>query len=109
MLRLLLAALLCLLTSETLAQDHVAGDGQPNTYVVRIDDARRIATVDASLWQTSDVLAMFNVMPVEGLPNGQADLVEGLQARDAQGALVALKSLGEGDFAVQGGRRLHLH
>jgi predicted metalloprotease with PDZ domain len=108
MLRLLLAALLCLLTSETLAQDHVAGDGQPNTYVVRIDDARRIATVDASLWQTSDVLAMFNVMPVEGLPNGQADLVEGLQARDAQGALVALKSLGEGDFAVQGGRRLHL-
>jgi predicted metalloprotease with PDZ domain len=60
------------------------------------------------VWQDSGVIAMFGVMPVEGLPNGQADLVDGMRVTDASGAPVALKNLGEGDFEVQGGRRLHL-
>ena len=85
-----------------------APDGKPNTYRVRIDPETARAHVEADLWQTSGVLAMFNVMAVDGLPNGQADLVDGLRATDADGKPVALKNLGEGDFEVQGGRRLHL-
>ena len=69
MLRLLLA--MCLLCLSSLA---MAGDGQPNTYRVSIDDKAWRAHVVADVWQDSDVLSMFNIMPAEGLPNGQADL-----------------------------------
>jgi predicted metalloprotease with PDZ domain len=100
--RIVVAACLSL---ATFAVAH-ASDGQPNTYRVHVEGDR--ARVDADVWQESDVLSMFNVMEVEGLPDGQADLVEGLRA-DAQGAPVALKNLGDGDFAVQGKRRLRLH
>jgi predicted metalloprotease with PDZ domain len=103
MLRLVLA--LCLLCLSTLA---IAGDGQPNTYRVSIDDKAWRAHVVADVWQESDVLSMFNIMPADGLPNGQADLVENLRVTDANGAPVALKNLGSGDFEVQGKRRLHL-
>jgi predicted metalloprotease with PDZ domain len=85
-----------------------AHDGQPNTYRVAVDARTWRAHVVADVWQDSDVLSMFNVMPVEGLPNGQADLVEGMRVTNAAGKSVALQSLGDGDYAVQGGRRLHL-
>ena len=105
--RLALAACLSLaVLAPARAAD--APDGRPNSYRVRIDPATGRAHVDADLWQSSGVLAMFNVMAVDGLPNGQADLVDGLRATDADGKPVALKNLGEGDFEVQGGRRLHL-
>ena len=103
MLRLLLA--MCLLCLSSIA---MAGDGQPNTYRVSIDDKAWRAHVVADVWQDSDVLSMFNIMSAEGLPNGQADLVEGMRVTDANGAPVALKNLGSGDFEVQGKRRLHL-
>ena len=83
-----------------------ASDGQPNTYRVKIEGDR--AHVDADVWQDSGVLSMFNVMEVEGLKNGQADLVEGLQASNAAGEPVALENVGDGDFEVQGNQRLHL-
>lgn len=83
-----------------------ASDDKPNTYRVKIEGDR--AHVDADLWQESNLLAMFNIMPVEGLPNGQLDLIEDLQVTTPAGARVALKDLGEGDFEVQGRQRLHL-
>ena len=106
--RLLLAAALACIGTVASAAEPAKGDGQPNTYQVTIDAKAARAHVVADVWQESGVLSMFNVMPVEGLANGQADLVEDMRVTDASGATVALKSLGEGDFEVQGGRRLHL-
>ena len=96
---------LCLLCLSCIAH---AGDGKPNTYRVSIDATAWRAHVVADVWQESDVLSLFNVMAVEGLPNGQADLVEAMRATDANGAPVALENLGDGDFEVRGKRRLHL-
>ncbi|KGQ20489.1 Peptidase M61 domain protein [Lysobacter dokdonensis DS-58] len=101
--RLLLA--LCLLCCVAIVH---AGDGRPNTYRVSIDDKAWRAHVVADIWQESDVLSMFNIMPADGLPNGQADLVADLRVTDGNGAPVALKNLGSGDYAVQGKRRLHM-
>jgi predicted metalloprotease with PDZ domain len=64
--------------------------------------------VDADVWQSSDVLSMFNVMEVDGLPNGQADLVTDLTVTDATGSPVALKNLGGGDYSLAGNRRLRM-
>ena len=98
-------ALCLLLPASALAADW---DGKPNRYRVRIDAQASRATVDADLWQQSDMLSMYNVMEVPGLPNGQASLVEGLRATDAKGATVALKDLGAGDFGIVGGQRIRL-
>ena len=105
--RLVLSGLtLCLLLpASALAADW---DGKPNRYRVRIDAQASRATVDADLWQQSDMLSMYNVMEVPGLPNGQASLVEGLRATDAKGVTVALKDLGAGDFGIAGGQRIRL-
>jgi len=84
-------------------------DGEVNHYRVRIDAQARRAEVDADLWLGGDLLSMFNVMPVPGLPNGQADLIEQLQVRDAQGRLLPSEDLGAGDFKLQGGRRIKAH
>jgi len=93
----------CLAFASLAAQ---AGDGKPNTYDVRISGDR--AHVQADVWQESGVLSMFNVMAVAGLPNGQADLIDRMEVTDAKGGSVALESLGDGDYAVQGKQRLHL-
>jgi predicted metalloprotease with PDZ domain len=83
-------------------------DGQPNRYTVRIAEGGSHAEVEASIWQGSDMLSMFDVSPVEGLPNGHVDLVEDLQVRAADGSTQGLRDLGYGDFAVAGGQRLSL-
>lgn len=81
-------------------------DGRPNTYRLAIADDARSAFVDADLWLESDLLSLFNVSPVDGLPNGQADLVEELRVVDTEGRVLVPKSLGQGDFEVGGGRRV---
>ena len=48
-----------LLPASALAADW---DGKPNRYRVRIDAQASRATVDADLWQQSDMLSMYNVM-----------------------------------------------
>ncbi|RZA17338.1 MAG: hypothetical protein EOP93_13500 [Lysobacteraceae bacterium] len=83
-------------------------DGQPNRYRVRIDAQALRAEVEADLWQQSDMLSMYGVMEVPGLPNGQASLVEGLRVVDAKGESLALQDLGGGDFGIAGGQRIHL-
>lgn len=98
-------ALFLLLPLSALGADW---DGQPNRYRVRIDAQAARAEVEADLWQQSDMLSMYNVMEVPGLPNGQASLVEGLRATDANGAAIAIKDLGAGDFGIAGGQRIRL-
>ena len=97
--------LLLLLPLASVAADW---DGKPNRYRVRLDAQATRAVVEADLWQQSDMLSMYNVMEVPGLPNGQASLVEDLRAIDADGATVALKDLGAGDYGIAGGRRIRL-
>ena len=83
-------------------------DGKPNRYHVSIDAQASRAVVEADLWQQSDMLSMYNVMELQGLPNGQASLVEGMRVTDANGAVLAVKDLGAGDFGIAGGRRIRL-
>lgn len=106
MLRLLSSLALSLLLP--LSAQAADWDGQPNRYRVQVDAKVGRAEVEADLWQQSDMLSMFSVMPVAGLANGQASLVDGLRVTDAAGGALALKDLGSGDFAIRGGQRIHL-
>src|SRR3990167_5140667 len=81
-------------------------DGQGNSYRISIDANARRAQVRADLWLAGGMLSMFNVMTVPGLADGQADLVEGLQVRDAAGTVLAPRKLGGGDYELAGGRRI---
>lgn len=83
-------------------------DGQGNHYRLRIDADKRIAHIEADLWLSSDMLSMFDVQGVEGLPNGHLDLVENLQVSDAQGQPIRLRDLGQGDYALRGAQRIKL-
>ncbi len=100
--------LLLLILSPLAALAAPDWDGKPNHYSVRIDDHATRADVEADLWLEGDMLSMFNVMTVPELANGQADLVDGLQATDGNGRPLPLKNLGGGDFQLQGGQRVHL-
>ena len=82
----LLVVLLCLPSLSWSAD----WDGQPNRYRVRIDAQATRAEVEADLWQASDVLSMLNVMDVPWLANGQASLVDGLQATSSDGRTLEL-------------------
>lgn len=103
--RRLLPLLLLFAPFATLAADW---DGQPNRYRVHVDANAQRAVVEADLWQQSELLSMYNVMEVPGLPNGQASLVEGLRATNVAGKPVALEDKGGGDFAIDGGQRIRL-
>ena len=103
-----LSLLVLLLLMPMAAVAAGAWDGKPNHYRVRIDDQATRADIEADLWLDGNLLSMFNVMAVPGLPDGQADLVEGLQATDRAGRLLMLKDIGGGDYEVQGGQRIRL-
>lgn len=103
--RRLLSLLLLLSSFNLVAADW---DGQPNRYHVRIDAQAARAEVNADLWQQSDLLSMFNVVPVPGLANGQVSLIDDLRVTDAKGGALALKDLGAGDFGIAGGQRIHM-
>ncbi len=103
--RRLLPLLCLLLPFAAIAADW---DGQPNRYRVRVDAQASRAEVKADLWQQSDMLSMFGVTPVDGLANGQASLVDGLRVTDAKGAVLSLKDLGAGDYAIAGGQRINV-
>lgn len=111
-LRRVLATLLLLLPAPAFAQAPPAGaaphDGLGNRYVVSIDAAATRADVEADLWLPSSSLAMFGVVTGGDLRNGQADLVRGLEVRDAAGRALAIKDLGEGDYEVAGQGRVRV-
>ncbi|UUZ53239.1 hypothetical protein LP419_30750 [Massilia sp. H-1] len=85
-----------------------AWDGQPNHYRLSINADASRAHVEAEVWVEGRELALFNVTPVAGLKNGQADFLEQLSVRDGAGNVVAVTDKGEGEYEVDGNRRLKL-
>jgi predicted metalloprotease with PDZ domain len=85
-----------------------AHDGKPNQYKVRFDATAQRAHVEADVWVEGDSIGLFNVMPIEKLKNGQADLLENIKATGTDGSTLRVKDKGEGDFAVPGNRRMRL-
>lgn len=85
-----------------------AWDGQPNHYRLSINADASRAHVEAEVWVEGRELALFNVTPVAGLKNGQADFLEQLSVRDGAGNLLAVTDKGEGEYEVEGNRRLKL-
>jgi predicted metalloprotease with PDZ domain len=103
--RMLLLVLLLFLC-PLLATATPAWDGQPNRYRVSIGEGADVAEVEADLWLSGDLLALFNVVEVPGLANGQASLVEGLRVSGAGGAPLPVQDLGGGDFRLPAGGRV---
>ncbi len=98
----------CIAAAMLAAQAAFAYDNQPNHYRLSIDKDARRAHVEADVWVEGRELVLFNVMPIAQLKNGQADLIEQLAVRDMEGKAVALKDKGEGEYDVDGDRRLRL-
>ena len=99
---------LCIAAAMLAAQSAFAFDQQTNHYRLSIDKDARRAHVEADVWVEGRELALFNCMPIQQLKNGQADLIEKLAVRDMAGNAVALKDKGEGEYEVDGDRRLRL-
>jgi predicted metalloprotease with PDZ domain len=90
------------------AQAALAHDGQANHYKVSVDAGAVRAHVDADVWIEGNELVLFNVMPTPKLKHGQAEMLENIVVRDMAGAPVALKDEGEGEYRLQGDRRVTL-
>jgi predicted metalloprotease with PDZ domain len=99
---------LCIAAAVLAAQSAFAFDNQLNHYRLSIDKDARRAHVEADVWVEGRELALFNVMPIAQLKNGQADLIEKLTVRDMAGNPVKLQDKGEGEYEVDGDRRLRL-
>jgi predicted metalloprotease with PDZ domain len=91
-----------------IASQAQAWDGQPNHYRLSINADASRAHVEADVWVEGRELALFNVTPVAGLKNGQAAFLEQLSVRDKAGNAVAVTDKGEGEYEVEGERRLTL-
>jgi hypothetical protein len=102
---LLAAALGCALG---LAPSARAWDQQPNHYKVRIDADARRAHVEADVWVEGKELAMFNTSAIPGLKEGQAAFIERLDVRAMDGQPIAVTDKGEGEYTLQGDRRVRL-
>ncbi len=99
---------LCIAGAMLAAQSAFAFDNQTNHYRLSIDKDARRAHVEADVWVEGRELALFNCMPIPQLKNGQADLIEQFAVRDMAGNAVALTDKGEGEYEVEGDRRLRL-
>jgi predicted metalloprotease with PDZ domain len=97
-----------LLFAGLLAGPAAAYDGQPVTYELTVADDVQTARVHADLWIDGTMLSMFNVMEIEGHPDGQAEFIDNLQVTDAAGAPIAVKPLGAGDFELARGGRVRV-
>jgi len=85
-----------------------AQDGQPNRYRVTINADATRAHVDASVWIEGRELVLFNVTPTAQLKNGQAEFLENIVASDGGGKPLALADKGEGEYELDGDRRVTL-
>lgn len=86
----------------------LAQDGQPNRYRVTVNADATRAHVDASVWIEGLELVLFNVTPTAQLKNGQAEFLENIVASDASGKPLALADKGEGEYELDGDRRVTL-
>lgn len=100
--------LFCLLLSLPFSVAAAPWDGQPNRYRVSVDEKATFADVDADLWLSTDLLALFNVQDAPGLANGQASLIENLEVTDGAGLPLVVQDLGGGDFKLSASGRIHV-
>ncbi|XLZ70359.1 hypothetical protein ABT364_28115 [Massilia sp. SR12] len=99
---------LCIAAAILAAHSALAYDQQANHYRLSIDKDAKRAHVEADVWVEGRELVLFNVMPIPQLKNGQADLIDKLAVRDMAGNAVQLHDKGEGEYEVDGDRRLRL-
>ncbi|MES3020939.1 MAG: hypothetical protein V4857_05065 [Pseudomonadota bacterium] len=85
-----------------------AFDGQANHYRVTLNADATRAQVEADVFVEGKELVLFGVSPTEQHKNGQADFLEQIVVRDMAGATVELKDKGEGEYELQGDRRVRL-
>ena len=85
-----------------------AYDGGGNRYTVRIDAGASRAQVEADVWVEGGELALFGVDPTAQLKNGQAEFLEKIVVRGADGQQLALTDKGEGEYTIPGDRRVKL-
>jgi predicted metalloprotease with PDZ domain len=85
-----------------------AHDGKRNQYKVSFDATAQRAHVEADVWFEGNEMVLFNTMPIPALKNGQADLLENIKVSTMDGAAIAVKDKGEGEYELQGDRRLRL-
>jgi len=96
--RYILAGLLALSISDySFAQQDIQ-----HVYQVKIDQSGKKAHVQAELQLEGNVLTLFNVNPMPGYPNGQADFIDNLQAKDKSGNVIAITNKGEGEYELKG-------
>ncbi|MEZ4647665.1 MAG: hypothetical protein R3E97_02570 [Candidatus Eisenbacteria bacterium] len=83
--------------------DRVPDPSNPARYQVRVPGPDSdVVEVQAAFVLESDVIGMV-VHPSAELPNGEADLLEQLEVRDADGQALTIESLGVGDWRVVDG------
>ncbi len=83
-------------------------DGAPNRYKVVFNADASRAHVEADVWVEGNELALFGVSPTEQFKNGQADFLANIAVRDATGKPLALTDKGEGEYIIDGERRIAL-
>lgn len=91
-----------------LASHAHAFDGRPNHYRLTINADASRAHVEAEVWVEGRELALFNVSPTPELKHGQASFLENIALRDAGGNPIALTDKGEGEYELDGDRRIWL-
>jgi predicted metalloprotease with PDZ domain len=79
-----------------------------HSYKVRIDKTSNKAHVEADLQLEGNQLTLFNVNPMPNFPNGQADFIENIVVKDAQGKVLSLQNKGEGEYELAGNQTVHL-
>lgn len=83
-------------------------DGAPNRYKVVFNADASRAHVEADVWIEGNELALFGVAPTAQFKNGQADFLQNIAVRDSAGQLLALADKGEGEYLIDGDRRIAL-
>ncbi len=83
-------------------------DGAPNRYQVAFNADATRARVTADVWVEGNELALFGVNPTARFKNGQADFLDNISVRDAAGRSLALTDKGEGEYLIDGDRRVAL-
>lgn len=97
------------LAALLLAQPAFAAyDQAPNHYRLTVSQDAQRAHVDADVWIEGKDLVLFNSMPIPQLKNGQADMLEKIVVTDMAGKQIALKDKGEGEYEIEGDRRVKL-
>lgn len=83
-------------------------DGAPNRYKVVFNADASRAHVEADVWIEGNELALFGLAPTAQFKNGQADFLQNIAVRDSAGQLLALADKGEGEYLIDGDRRIAL-